>query len=156
MEFEITREIRELAERIAGVYKTNLEPHRSSGKLQSFRTITSIKDDYFLIQFDIEDYWKDVEYGIPPGRYLVRELIGSIEKWITVKPIIPDSRFGWVPTTKQLASMISRKISREGTKGTKPLERSLESPEVKTFINAIKQEFVSQVISYIESSAKGD
>lgn len=153
MEFEITREIRELAEKIAGVYKTNLEPHRSSGKLQSFRTVTSIKGDYFLIQFDIEDYWKYVEYGRPPGKY---PPIGSIEKWISVKPIIPDSRFGKVPTTKQLAFMISRKISREGTRGTKPLERSLESPEVKTFINAIKQEFVSQVISYIESSAKGD
>ena len=43
-----------------------------------------------------------------------------------MKPVIPRPHDGRVPTEKQLAFLIARKIAREGTEGQGVLERALE------------------------------
>lgn len=73
----------------------------------------------FEITFDLPSYWKYVEHGTrphwPPS--------AAIQRWVEIKPIIPypDSR-GRIPSPKQLAFLISRKIANEGTRGTSDLE----------------------------------
>lgn len=153
MNFDITTKIRDLVNDISNIHKHNLESSKSSGKLQNFKTHININDTRFLVQFEMEDYWKYVERGRSPGKF---PPLNEIESWIRIKPIIPDARTGKVPDTRQLAFLISRKIAREGTPAQKPLEKTLQSTEVNSLINAIKQEFIDQVIEYIRSSAKGD
>ena len=48
-------------------------------------------------------------------------------KWIEVKPVIPrPGANGRIPTPKQLAFLIGRKISQEGTTGTHDLAQTME------------------------------
>ena len=146
MEIEITPQIQNLVDRISELHRMNLEDSKATGTLQNFQTRIDIDSNHFIVVFELEDYWKYVEYGRGPGK---QPPVSSIEQWIKVKPIIPDSRNGKIPTTTQLAYLISRKIGREGTKGQYPLKRTLESIETESLINAIKQEIIRQIRIYI-------
>lgn len=147
MELRITNIIEELVERIASLYRQNLNNSRASGKLQDFQTYIDLNDQRFLISFELEDYWKYVEYGRKSGKM---PPISAIEDWIRVKPIIPDSTSGRIPDTRQLAFLIARKIGRDGTPPQLPLKRTIESPETDSLLNLIKQEIIQQVKTYIE------
>lgn len=147
MELRITNIIEELVERIASLYRQNLNSSRASGKLQDFQTYIDLNDQRFLISFELEDYWKYVEYGRKSGKM---PPISAIEDWIRVKPVIPDSTSGRIPDTRQLAFLIARKIGRDGTPPQLPLKRTIESPETDSLLNLIKQEIIQQVKTYIE------
>lgn len=78
----------------------------------------------FSVVLTLMDYWKYVEEGTsphwPPS--------SAILKWLEVKPVIPrPDKNGKLPTPKQLAFLISRKIAREGTKGRHDLANTLEA-----------------------------
>lgn len=154
MNIELTQAIKDLVYSIADIYKQNLESSKATGNLQNFQTYITLNDTTFSVVFELEDYWKYVEYGRGPGKMPPIEAIEGcqlsiIESWVRVKPIVPDSRTGKVPNTKQLAYLIARKIGREGTPAQRPLERTLYSDEVETLISAIKQEISNQVYKYI-------
>lgn len=105
-------------------------------------TIVEIDGTSLMVSFNLEDYWKYVEYGRGPGK---RPPIDAIEQWIKVKPIIPDPINGRVPTTKQLAFLISRKIGMEGTKAQRPLEKAVYSDSMEMLIAQLKNEIVGQM-----------
>lgn len=105
-------------------------------------TIVEVDGTSLMVSFNLEDYWKYVEYGRRPGK---RPPIDAIEQWIKVKPIIPDPINGRVPTTKQLAFLISRKIGMEGTKAQRPLEKAVYSDSMELLINQLKDEIVGQL-----------
>ena len=105
-------------------------------------TIVEVDGTTLSVSFNLEDYWKYVEYGRRPGK---RPPIDAIERWIKVKPIIPDPINGRVPTTKQLAFLISRKIGMEGTKAQRPLEKAVYSDSMELLINQLKNEIVGQM-----------
>lgn len=65
------------------------------------------------VSLRLEDYWKWVEDGRGPGKFPPPD---RIMEWIRVKPVIPDNRNGRLPTERQLAFLIGRKISEEGIK----------------------------------------
>ena len=79
--------------------------------------------------------------------------ISAIEKWvekrIEVKPIIPDSRNGKVPTTRQLAFVIARSIGEKGTKGTHVLDKTIKSSD--DIIEALKSELVTSIREWVIS-----
>lgn len=97
----------------------------ASGKLvNSVRYELKTPDRTFEIGLWLEDYWYYVENGRKAGKF---PPIEKIKDWITVKPIIPrPMKNGKLPTEDQLAFLIARKIAREGTLGTHPLERAVE------------------------------
>lgn len=62
----------------------------------------------FEVSLELADYWKYVENGRKAGKW---PPISAIEKWIEIKPVIPrPMKNGKLPTTQQLAFLISRKI----------------------------------------------
>ena len=64
------------------------------------------------ITLQLQDYWKYIEDGRKPGKF---PPVGAIMRWIEVKPVIPrPNDFGKIPTPKQLAYLIGRKIERDG------------------------------------------
>lgn len=111
-------------------------------------TIVEVDGTSLMVSFNLEDYWKYVEYGRRPGK---RPPIDAIEQWIKVKPIIPDPINGRVPTTKQLAFLISRKIRMEGTKAQRPLEKAVYSDSMELLINQLKNEIVGQLNEQISN-----
>lgn len=153
MDFEVTSVISEAVDRIANLYRENLQESRASGRLENFTTYIDLNNERLSIVFELEDYWKYVEYGRDPGKM---PPISAIENWIKVKPVVPNSVNGKVPDTRQLAYLIARKIGREGTPAQKPLERTLQNGEVDSLISAIKQEISSQLIKYIAEDEISD
>ena len=74
------------------------------------------------VTFNAPEYWKYANYGRPPGKI---PPVSAIEEWITRRRIVPESNTS-TPNVTSLAYAIARKIGKEGTKGTKFLEKSLD------------------------------
>ena len=74
----------------------------------SVRYMVEQGNNKFEVKLELADYWKYVENGRKAGKW---PPISAIEKWIEIKPIIPrPMKNGKLPTTQQLAFLISRKI----------------------------------------------
>ena len=81
-----------------------------------------VSGNLFEVTFNAPEYWKYANYGRPPGKM---PPVSAIEEWITRKRIVPESNTS-TPNVTSLAYVIARKIGKEGTKGTKFLEKSLD------------------------------
>ena len=96
----------------------------ASGTLvNSLRYILYVGDTEMSVSIGLEEYWKFIEYDTKPHW----PPIDAIRKWIEVKPVIPQVRDGRLPTVDQLAFLISRKISRDGTQGTQFFHRAQQT-----------------------------
>ena len=84
----------------------------------------------YEVKLTLEDYWKYVEEGVmPEGKYNNPgwKAYPFIRDWISVKPVIPrPNDKGKIPTPKQLAFLITRKIKEKGTEGSHDLQESIE------------------------------
>lgn len=142
---KINQAITNIVERMLELYRNQLidkNINASNTLSNTATTIVEVDGTTLSVSFNLEDYWKYVEYGRRPGK---RPPIDAIERWIKVKPIIPDPINGRVPTTKQLAFLISRKIGMEGTKAQRPLEKAVYSDSMELLINQLKNEIVGQM-----------
>ena len=145
MNIEINEAITNIVDRMLDLYKNKLVENNinaSNTLYNNASTVIEVNGLTLSVSFNLEDYWKYVEYGRRPGK---RPPIDAIEQWIRVKPIIPDPINGRVPTTKQLAFLISRKIGMEGTKAQRPLEKAVYSDEMEMLIAQLKNEIVGQM-----------
>jgi hypothetical protein len=93
----------------------------------SIRHMLIIEDRTYELVLSLEDYWKYIEEGRGPGKF---PPLDKIEEWIRIKPIspYPDAK-GRVPSNKQLAFLIGRKIAEEGTEGKHLLDKAMESTQ---------------------------
>lgn len=112
----------QLAEDVKAGYVDQLAKHdrHASGNLMStVRAEVEVNGTRYAAVLYLQDYWKYVEEGTEP-HWPPRQ---AILDWIKIKPVIPrpDDR-GRIPTPEQLAFLISRKISREGTEGSHDLQ----------------------------------
>lgn len=105
-------------------YASNIldSDHNSSGSL-IMNMNKRIKWDgrYFSVSISLPKHWKYLEYGTKPHFPPVKAIL----KWITVKPVLPRPYNGKLPTDKQLAYMIARKISIDGTPATNLLHKTM-------------------------------
>ena len=115
----------EYAIKLRNTYQDNLI---NSDRLASGNLLNSVeyiieKDNIQIsVSLKLEDYWKYVEFDTKPHF----PPVDKIMEWIKVKPVLPDNRFGKLPTPDQLAFLVGRKISEEGTKGTNDLQNAVE------------------------------
>lgn len=130
------------------------------------------------VSVSLEEYWKYVENGTSPHW----PPTNKIEEWIKVKPVIPEVRpvtYHWytngrkrgepktiynertvnkVPTVKQLAYLISRKISINGTK-PQPFFWSSVEDAVQEFEDRLQEaitEDVGEIVNLIITPLKFD
>lgn len=116
----------EYAERLRNQYQDNLimDDKLASGKLlNSVEYLIEKGGNEISVSIRLEDYWKWVENGRGPGKFPPMD---KILDWIKVKPVVPDERSGRLPTEKQLAFLIGRKISEEGVEGTNDLQKAVD------------------------------
>jgi hypothetical protein len=125
----LTRVLNEYGQNLVDNYKSALaaETINASGELS--KSIKYIFDDKtkgrFEIKLELLEYWKWVENGRRAGKM---PPLKAIEKWIEVKPIIPRPMVnGKLPTQKQLAYLIARKIGLDGTKGRGILQDRIDN-----------------------------
>ena len=121
------------------LYSDNIvrEGHNASGDLiKSIKVILQKNNTSIEVSLSLNEYWKYLESGTRPHW----PPMDAILEWIRVKPVIPVERNGSLPTEKQLAYLISRKIAQEGTPETNLLENTLET------VNAKYDELISEAI----------
>lgn len=97
-------------------YKSILIREGKNPKGNLIRTLKPIGIEFTSDQIsgsiEIADYWKYVEYGRRPGRFPPPN---AIIEWVRTRPVIPRAKNGIKPPTeKQLAFLVSRKISEKG------------------------------------------
>ena len=139
---EVTDNIRKICSDMLQRYKEAVknDGHYASGDLVETASYQCTFDGkWFEVIFRLQDYWKYLENGTRPHF----PPIDSIERWIQVKRLIPSSINGKVPTTRQLAYLIAREISINGTKPTKLLQKTIDSSD--DLINALCDEITKQL-----------
>lgn len=139
---KITQDINNICADLLERYKQSIKDsgHSASGDLaNTARYITKWNGKYFELYFKLQDYWRYLENGTKPHF----PPIEAIERWITVKHIIPTTNSGKIPSTKQLAFLIARGISKNGTKPTKLLQQTVDGAD--DLINLIVDEIVKQL-----------
>lgn len=127
--------LREVLENFAVYFQNKLQENmmrngsNASGNLvNSFKTEVKIGGDTYEVGIWLADYWYYVNNGRGPTRSGGNgSLLEKIKEWIKVKKIVPHvgviktgKQRGkqYLPTINQLAFLITRKIHREGYKGT--------------------------------------
>ena len=146
--------IKIIADQIVEIYRAQLDEKNinASGKLRdTVETVVEIRGNKIVISLNLQDYWKFVEEGRPPGGYPPPNLI---ENWVKIKPVIPDARSGKIPSDRQLVYLISRKIATKGYEGRFPLKTTLEDPKMNNIIQDIKNEIVTQINQYLLGEQK--
>lgn len=122
--------LEEYAMTVRNLYQDKLiiNDHIATGNLiNSLNYTVNVNGSRIEVSLELEDYWKYVEYDTKPHFPPVDALVN----WIKAKPVLPHKTFdGRLPDTKQLAYLIGRKISEEGTTGTHSLEQTID--EVNT------------------------
>lgn len=99
---------------------------KASGNLiNSIRNVDiAFENGEIVGEISLASYWKYVEYGRRPGKF---PPLQNILDWIKIKPIIPRPVNGLkLPSEKQLAFLISRKIAKDGIKAGNQLQEALE------------------------------
>lgn len=118
--------LNEFADVFERVYKDKLQSHIASGDLYNSieMDVVMTNDSHLQVEIKLADYYKYLEDGRKAGKW---PPISAIEEWITIKPILPrPNSNGKVPTTKQLAYLIARKIGMEGIKPTNMMDMTLQ------------------------------
>lgn len=93
--------------------------------IQSINTVIKTGVTNINVYINLAEHWKYVEFGRKPGGKFPPP--DKIEAWIVAKPVIPyEDDNGKLPTQKQLAFLIGRKIARDGIKPGNYLHDTLE------------------------------
>ena len=122
----LIRVLNEYGQELVNLYKNKLAANNvnASGELSnSVKYLLKNKNSIYEIDLELADYWKYVENGRKEGKF---PPISKIENWIKVKPILPTAYQGKLPTEKQLAYLIARKIARKGIQPRPLLADSVE------------------------------
>ena len=123
----LERVLLEYGKEVRNLYQLNLihnDRIASGNLLNSVEFDLEVNGRMFNVCLDWGDvdYWKYIEEGRNPGKF---PPTNKILEWIRIKPVIPrpDSR-GKLPTPKQLAFLIGRKIANEGYEGTHDIKNA--------------------------------
>lgn len=142
---EITQDIEQVCADLLQRYKDKVEDtgHKASGTLNTATYRVSWDGKWFELSFNLEYYWKYLENGTKPHF----PPIDAIENWITVKRIVPQSINNRVPTTRQLAYLICREISKNGTKPTKLLQKTIDESDdlIDKIVDLLTQQLEEEI-----------
>lgn len=142
----VSDKLKEIAKQLLDRYRKDIEDtgHSASGNLQKSSSYKcTIDETTFEVWFSLPEYWIYLENGTKPHFPPVSE----IEKWITVKRIVPKPIKNRIPTTKQLAFLIAREISVNGTKETKLLQNTIDSSDdlIKLMVDELVRQLEEQI-----------
>lgn len=143
--------LRQLAEDVKAGYIDQLNVNNHPTKYGEDRlsdtitTIVSVDGMKFSASLKMNYYWQYLEEGTkphwPPSDAILR--------WVQIKPVIPrPDGNGRIPTPKQLAFLISRKIANEGTQGTHGFQKTRDAI-VPFYVDELEKAFNEDVGFYL-------
>lgn len=143
---EITQDINNICADLLERYKQSLKDnnHIASGNLyNTAKYKCSFDGKWFEVSFILDSTWRYLENGTKPHF----PPLEAIERWITVKHIIPTTNSGKIPYTKQLAFLIARGISKNGTKPTKLLQQTIDGADdlIAKLIDALENQLQKEI-----------
>lgn len=139
--------LEEYGQAVRNQYQDNLitSDRIASGKLLNSVEYRLVVDgNHYIVELEMAKWWRYVEWDTKPHF----PPLAPIREWIRVKPVIPRQVDGVTPTIDQLAYLIGRKISREGTTGTHDLQEAVKSTNdawLEKIYSAIDQDIEEQV-----------
>lgn len=143
----IKRVLNEYGKLLVETYRdklTDKDVNASNALFNSVKYIVETDAVTFEVKLSLEEHWKYVEKGRKAGKF---PPINKIEKWIEIKPVIPRPMAnGKLPTTQQLAYLISRKIYLYGIEPRPLLEQSIDE-----VYNRIRDDLEKALIQDIQS-----
>lgn len=123
----LQRVLEEFAQELKAQYQYNLNANdrfASRNLMNSVECIVKHGKSSYTVSLKLADYWYYVENGRKAGKM---PPIDNILEWVRIKPILPyPDDDGHLPTPRQLAFLIARKIGEEGTKGTHDLRKATD------------------------------
>lgn len=137
---ETEKVLNEYGMKLRNLYQDNLirSDRIASGDLLNSVEFIVTKDNYSIqVSLQLAKYFRYVEWDTKPHW----PPVSAILNYIKIKPVIPDEMDGKLPTEKQLAFLISRKISEEGTKGSNDLHEAIKT------VNDEYRELIRQAIT---------
>lgn len=154
--------LNEFADAFISTARANLEANNTNASRtlsDSMEKLIEIGEDWYSVKISLEDYWTYVENGRGPGKFPPPP---AIKNWIQVKPVNPyPLANGKTPSVEQLAFLIGRKISREGTEGQPFFEPAKEETirlwedRIDEAISQDVQEFIVEKAEEMLNSALG-
>lgn len=115
-------------------YRNNLTEKNVNASYALYNSVSYVVESNvtnFEVTLNLEEHWKYIEKGRKAGKY---PPISAIEKWIEIKPVLPRPMSnGKLPTTKQLAYLIARKIGLEGIAPRPILQDSIDDVFAQMF-----------------------
>lgn len=129
-----------------GIYFRNLLQDRiieedmiASGELlNDLDYVIDAGENEWTVSVKIKDYFKYVDEGTEPHF----PPLSAIKRWVEVKPVYPEvDSAGKTPTVDQLAFLIARKISEEGTEG-----RDIWEPTVQEAVDQFEQKLGDAIL----------
>ena len=124
-------------------YKDNLileDVNASDSLYNSVTYMVEKNNTTYEVKLNLMHYWKYVENGRRAGGKFPP--VSAIEKWIEVKPVLPRPMSnGKLPTNKQLAYLIARKISIDGIAPRPLLQQSVDE------VWRNMQEFIAEALA---------
>lgn len=141
----------EMAEDLAANYRDQLlrsDRVASRALYNSVSARVEANGHAWEVKMSMLEYWKYIERGTRPHWPPVSKIL----EWVQIKPVIPrPGRDGRVPTPKQLAYLIARKIAREGTEGKPDLKDTVDRvlawylPRISEALGKDALQYVTQV-----------
>lgn len=150
MEWIKTKQIAEqYAKEAIEIYRNKLTDNNKNASKNLYNNLrfeVIITDEELKVVLYLENYYKYVEMGRRPNSKFPP--IDKIEEWIIQKPIHPyPNSNGTLPTTKQLAFLISRSIAVNGIEPTYYLSSTIEELEDK-YIPLLEEAIEEDAINY--------
>lgn len=125
----------------------------ASGVLaETVRYLVAREQTEYAVDLSLANYWQYVEYGRRPGKFPPSD---KILEWVRIKPVIPRPlENGKLPTQKQLAFLIGRKIAREGIAPTPALTTAAEIT-YDDFLERIGQAISADIADAVDGALAG-
>lgn len=124
----LRRVLDEWADRLKEQYIQNIIDHKRpttrNTLVDTIEVDVTQDGEVFHIVLTLQDYWKYIEKGTRPHF----PPLDAIREWVTIKPVLPrPNKNGKLPSERDLAFMIAKKISKVGTKGKPSLKSAIKS-----------------------------
>lgn len=106
---KVDNNIRAVVDDLLNEYKNKIvdSGHNASGNLvSSSKHIIKWEDGAFIVDFEMPKYWEYLEDGTPPHK----PPLDILEEWVRVKPGVPPAIDGRVPTNRQFAYLVQRRM----------------------------------------------
>lgn len=147
----------EYAKHIVEQYRRNLAQNKRDASRKLSDTVSAeviVGETVISIELTLQDYYYYAEHGRKAGKM---PPISKIEQWIKVKPVKlqPFGNKKQIPSPRQVAYLIARKIGREGTKGTHDLQDASDNT-FNAFKARLEQALAADVGEYVAKVFKGE